>query len=559
MALSTQLEYEFRPVGMPLSLISDVGLHLIPVNETQDFASEAWLNGHPLSMHDANYLLQLTACNIPIGSFDMAEHHNTWLFRSSVEPTPEERERVTDGIAKLGFSGPVEFELAPLHATGPMVDLDIKDQSLAPLVISSSAPSIPVRRLLERDEDHWRKSVDGFRTHATSAPLVSDVSACLFDAGIEGPIGLSELLTIYDRIDVIPGRSDALWLSRLKIKREDFVQLVAMKRCRLVIPFSADLCQSDILEAVAEVDPDSVVLSRELATRSRGAVMGKDPLLYGPFCQAERTAVLQLLGRVSSSPVHTAMLASYADIFERQHWQMAMHGAMACAFSGIGSHLAEVHYRLHGRDARLEMGTAGSGMEWAMALGATWIPRHFGENYDETHNCHLLASFMGRTTTVPQDPVAPRMHLLADGLLALNCVPPLEVARNFDSAAVRDFRALNRRVLSDAVTLEEMDAAVQRINRETELFESRLERLSKWKIHSLLAGVAAKPIMDLADAQVAPFASAAIAWLAEVVQSKLRPETREQAFETIKSILGLAMAPSADAVVVSRSRALLRR
>lgn len=557
--LAERLERDFRPMTMSLALISEVGHHLIRVDESQDFASEAWLYGQPLSGWEVNHLLQLTAANMPLGTFGMAEHRNAWLFKTAAELVPDERDRVVGGLAKLGIAGPIEFVCAPPKKTPlPRTDFREKGQQAAPLVISTSALSAPIRRLMECDEDHWRHSLSDRTPTVAEKPQDQDVSACLFDAGIEGPVELSELLTLYDRIDVIPDRNDPRWLSRLNIELEDFVQLVAMKRCRLVIPFSADLCRPDLLEAVAELNPDSIVLSRQLAARARIAAMRKDPLLYGPFSQADRTAVLQALGHVTTSSFHTAMLGSYADIFEKQHWQMVMHGAMACAFSGIGWHLAEIHYRLFGRDARLEMGTAGAGMEWAMALGATWIPRHFGEGYDETHNCHKLASFMGRTPAVTQDPVALRMHLLTDGLLALSNVPPLEVARNFDAAAVRDFRTLSRRLLREAVTIEEMGAAVQRINTETKRFETRLERLAKWKIHSLLAGAATKPIMDLADTEIAPFASMTVAWLAEVISSKIPHETRVQVLQMLKSMLGLALAPSADAVVVSRSRTLLR-
>lgn len=556
--LAEQFEHEFRPVVVPLALIPEVGSHLAPVDETQDFPSEAWLYGHPFSVWEANHLLQLTAANMPAGSFDLAEHRNAWLFKAAAELSPEEQIRIAGGLEKLGFVGPVEFAFAPIQTPVPSSDHRLKHQQIAPLLMSSSAPSAPIRRLMERDEEHWRHSLDGLRPAAAETSLEPDVTACLFDAGIEGPVGLSELLTLYDRIDVIPDRVDPRWLSRLKIEREDFVQLVAMKRCRLVVPFSADLCRPDVLEAVAELDPDGVILSRQLAARARAAVMRKDPLLYGRFSQAERMAVLQALGQVTTLPFFTAMLGSYAKIFERQHWQMAMHGAMACSFLGIGWHLAEIHHRQHGSDAHIEMGTAGAGMEWAMALGATWIPRHYGEGYDETRNCHMLASFMGRTPAVAQDPVTPRMHLLTDGLLALSGVPPMEVARNFDAAAVRDFRMLSRRVLREAVTLEEMAEAVQRINSETERFESRLERLASWKIHSLFAGAVAKPIMDVADAQIAPYASLTVAWLAEVIRSKLPPETRALSLQTLKSMLGLALAPSSDAVVVSRSRAWLQ-
>ncbi len=552
-------EHEIRPVAVPLYLVSEIDDGLNHIDEAQDFFSDAWLQGKPLSIWEVNHLLQLTTFNMPVGRFCMAEHRNAWQFKVAEDLTEEQQNIVINGLKNLGYEGTVEFISSGAEA--PLHSLDHRHNSphAEPLPTASSVMPGLIRQLIERDEDLWRQSLCGNNEFFGKDIIDASVCACLFDAGVEGPIELAELLTLYDRVDIIPDRNDPRWLSRLKINREDLVQLVSMGRCRLVLPFSSGLCRTDVLEAVAEIDPGGVVLSRQLASRARFAVMQKDPLLYGTFSQTERAIVLQILGQVTSDPFYVAMLGSYAEIFERQHWQLAMHGAMSCAFSGIGSHLAEIHYRLHGKDARMEMGVAGAGMEWAMGLGATWIPRHFGGGYDETHNCHQLASFMGRTRAVVQDPVAPRMHLLADGLLALSNVPPLEVARNFDANAVRDFRALSQRMLREAVTYEEMEMAVQRINRETERFESRTERLAQWKIHSLIMGVAAKPFMDIFDAGISPYASIFVAWLADVLRSKLPPETKEKVMPMLKSMLGLALAPSVDAVVVSRSRELLKK
>ena len=81
--------------------------------------------------------------------------------------------------------------------------------------------------------------------------------------------------------------------------------------------------------------------------------------------------------------------------------------------------LGDFFYHLRHQDARIELATCGAGLEWALALGASFLPRNFG-GYDETTNSLLIASFLGRTKQVQGDPAANRMHAVLDGLLAVS-------------------------------------------------------------------------------------------------------------------------------------------
>lgn len=245
-------------------------------------------------------------------------------------------------------------------------------------------------------------------------------------------------------------------------------------------------------------------------------------------------------------------------MFRRQHYAFMMNGAMASLSCGVGAYLGEVIEKLQGKDARMELAAAGAGIEWAMALGSTWIPRSFGKGYDETGNCHLIASFLGRTKAIPVDPISTRMHLLADGLLAMTDVSPMEVARNFNSGSVREFRGLAMRLMQVAPSHEEMRHAIDQINTETVKFERRASRLAKWKIDTLIVGGLGKPIGDALDAQIGPYASVMSAWLYEQLKSKIPSAYGDHLFGAMQTLLGLALAPSADAVIVSRSRQKLK-
>ena len=247
-------------------------------------------------------------------------------------------------------------------------------------------------------------------------------------------------------------------------------------------------------------------------------------------------------------------------MFAQQHRAFMLNGAMASMSCGVGAHLGELVARRRGIDARLELGLAGAGVEWAMALGSSWMPRSFGEGYDESINSHMVASFISRTFGGPVDPVTSRLHALTNGLLAIMDVPPLEVARNFNGASVDRFRTLARRLMHQAPTQEEMLECVEQINQETRRFERRIERLTEWKLDSLAASLVAKPIGDAIDAPFSGGCASILAfWLFDVLKKQVPRKFSSPLADIQEVMLGLALAPSADAIVVSRARSQLPR
>lgn len=552
-------DQEIRPVTCPMRLIQAMTAVLTPVDEAQQYGDELWLQGDPISVPVANQILNLTEADLPIGGIDFSNEDDTWIFLTHAPLAEGAKARVQKAYAKMGFIGEISFRTQEPSGQLPAVSRWKPDG----LQLSSSRSlclhSTAVRRLVEEDETTWRDFLDsrGGQGERPSAEK-SDQFSCLFDTADRGDIRLSELLTIYDRIDIIPARDNPNWLVDHRLSVPELLELVSLGRCRVVLPYSAELCRPDLLDGIAELNPSAVVLSRDLAVKTVQTGQHKEPLLYGPFTALQRTAILNALHQVAPNDLFKSIVTCYGEMFRRQHYALMMNGAMASLSCGVGAYLGEVIEKLHGKDARIELASAGAGIEWAMALGSTWIPRSFGEGYDETGNCHLIASFLGRTTAIPVDPIGPRMHLLADGLLAMTDVPPMEIARNFNSGSVREFRGLAMRLMQAAPSHEEMRNAIDQINTETVKFERRASRLAKWKIDTLIVGGLGKPIGDALDAQMGPYASVMSAWLYEHLKRKIPSAYGEHLFGAMQTLLGLALAPSADAVIVSRSRQKLK-
>jgi hypothetical protein len=199
--------------------------------------------------------------------------------------------------------------------------------------------------------------------------------------------------------------------------------------------------------------------------------------------------------------------------------------------------------------------TCGAGIEWAIGLGASYIPRDFG-GYDETWNSQIIASYLGRTRLRPSDPVANRMHIISDGLLAVSGVAPLEVARNFKSLPTSRFRNIAQRLLEATASATELQEAVDHINADVKRFERRAERLARWKLEV----VAVEIVAGIVDHAFGLFASVAAVWLYDklkhhdILKAKIPDKVRNGFADAKTMLVGLATGSSLDAVVVSRSR-----
>jgi hypothetical protein len=346
-------------------------------------------------------------------------------------------------------------------------------------------------------------------------------------------------------------------MQRHGIDNKELGTLVELGRCKIVLPFPLDRYAPDMIEAIADVDSNALILSRTLATRTITVGQNKDPLLYAPFSASQKAKLLSLLDLLPQRvPGFEGVLsASYAAVLKNQHHGFMMNGATACLGSGIGAYLGELIYRMRGQDARLELGVAGASVEWALGLGSALIPRSFGEGYDETNNCHSVASFISRSRGKPVDPVAKRMHTVVDGLLALADVPATEVARNFNGTNAQRFRSLATRLLHEAPTQADMEDAVRQINAETRVFERRQSRLKKWKLDTAAVLVLTKPLADTVDERVGYYASTGAAWLYELLKDRMPSQVQEEIGTMVAIMQGLMLGSSLDAVIVSRSRA----
>lgn len=540
------------PMTCNVRLSQDIPLDFLPIEEIVNYEAELWLNGAPLSVRELNDILFLAEQALPNGGIDFNNNRNVWEFRSLDALTNEEKDIVKRAAKRVGIIGTIHFVDGRPQSSRSVPTPIAKKQGDLNLITSRQLASTPdaVRDLVHQDEDEWREFLSHRAKQEIMEPDLAATSsfACLYDVEHCGDSRLSELLTIYDRVDIMPQRNSLNWFSKHQVPLADLQELVRLKRVRVILPNSATDYPPTLLEAVAEVDRSSIVLSRALAAKTITQGQMKEPLLYAPLTSPQRAEILSVMSNFIADE-NRGLLDCYGHLFSMQHDVFMMRGALASLGFGVGAYLGEVFLKLGNKDARIELMTCGAGIEWALGLGSTYIPRDFG-GYDETWNSHIIASYLGRTQLRPSDPVANRMHIVSDGLLAVSGIPPLEVARNLNSLKASRFRKLARHLMASNQNAFELQEAVDQINSDVNQFESRAERLASWKISIPLSTLG----VGYVEHSWPIYASAGAAWLCGILKDKLPEKVRGELADVGAMLTSVATASSLDAAIVSRSR-----
>lgn len=563
--LSLEFDNSIRPATANIKLTRSVPAGFSRIEMATHIPEERWLVNEPLPTGWINRLLELAIPQMPRGGIDFLHEQRRYVFRH-FGITDEEKDKVKLACVKLGIPLPIDFRLEhPAPALeAPATSYRSPGEALEIHTFRSlSSNDSRLRALVEHDEEEWRQFASGVGSdHLSSDSGPSTEFQCLFDVRDESNVQLSELLTLYDVINVIP--SDNMdWMQRHQLTIDDAQQLVSMGRLRLVLPNRVEQYPSGLLSAIASVDRSALTLSRTLAISVVKNGARKDPLLYGPFSTQERLLILNALHENAPDESSRSMFASYGTLLEQQHRTFVMRGANACYGVGIGAHLGELLYKIKGVDARVEFSTMGASIEWAMGLGASYIPRQFGD-FDETHNASIFASFVNRTKIVPKQPFGERTHTVVTGLLGLSALRPIDVAKNLHTQSLSRFRQVASGLISGADSTESLPLIVSKVNEDIKSFERRRNRVAPFCINAALLGLATKPINDLLDTKSYGWGSTFASYIAAIVAYQLAKSSTASSFKKISqgildTVIGLALAPSHDAIVTWRVREELRK
>ncbi len=561
--LCRQFDSEIRPAVSNVKLVAKPTSSDRIVSTTSP-SDEFWMVNEPMPQHWVNDLLSLASPNLPAGHLTFEFDPEGYVFQHCGLSK--------DDIAQVDAA----FRLFKLPGTLRFVKLSVtasEEGAVGAVVVAPQFLDLPVAhrlrhvspatlRLVEEDEESWRQFIaarDG--ENRLAIPAAQDGFSVLFGADDASEVRLAELLCIYDVVNVVPTYG-LEWLSRHGLNLESFQELVALGRLRLVLPAPVTRYPASLIDAAAVADDSSMILSRRLATMVVAHGQHKDPLLYGPYSNQQRIAILRAIQSLGSSSPMAPLVATYSKVFEHQHRTLFRYGASAAFGSGIGALVGEMVYASRGIDARVELSTVGAMVEWAASLGATYLPRDFG-GYEESRNATIMANYFNRTSRATTGHVAERMHCVVDGLLTTRCLSPLDVARGVTAQSFWHFRQVARGMITADVDLDRLRLLVADMNEDIRSFEKRSAFLSKYHITSTAGSLAAEPVNNALDLAF-PGASIIGVWLARVIATMLGdkgmlPDSDGAFGDVADAFRGLTTMTSMDAVVVARARSKLRK
>lgn len=556
-ALEKEFREEIKPLAYPIHLVCSVPPGAVFLSRDVDYKAELWLKGYAVAVGEISKLLSLAHPKIPSGQVEYQRETGTWSFRTSIPLTDEEIEAVREGAKSIGLDGPIVIEtLETSSREGQHRGLG-DGLALVPASTYRHVQGQAIRALVEEDDEHWRKFLAqrSQRQEPPVQPQQTKHFSCLFNLGDQSELRLSELLTLYDHVHLLPAPTfDIEWTTRHGLEMREIQELVSLGRISFVLPSPAARYSPHLLNAVYEANPAAVVMSRKLLSASLLQAERKNPLLYGPFNSEERVLMLGLMSKILTTDWARATISYYQQAFSNQHAMYMGRGAMGLLSHGIGPMVGHILHEVKKQDARLELGINGASIEWALGLGASYIPTQYGPDFDETRNSLFIASFLGSRPVRNADPLANRMHSVTTGLLAAHDIPPIEVARNFKSDAVHRFRSVAMRLMYETTTQEELNIAITALNQEVVALESRKERLAKFKLNHLGSKVVGGTIGAAIDPVTFPFASVLADWMFQMLKGRLSDEVNSRIDEMGAILTGLLAGKSIDAVIVSRAR-----
>jgi hypothetical protein len=493
---------EGKAVGSPTRLASEPppGAVLVPERTVEERLN---LIGAPLTVRNIVSVLSLSIPNsFPPFDFKTQPPIATLFVARALMPYEE----VIFGNAIAPYLGRMKLEVVvdearfgqPLAFRWPSFmqgDIDLLPARRLPNTYSSR-----VKGLIEADEDSWavnRHHLLGLAPKDIPLPpaVARATSSCLIEASAFVPRNLRMAIALYGQVQIsmpLASAYDSV-LGGFQVTEAELVQLAERGRVVFLLPQSIDRYPASLVQRLADLQNDAMIMSRALAGFTIQERRRRIPLLHAPLSATDRHRILAALAAVADPQYRSlprALAGEFGRVWSSSEESLTFRGAMSVPGNGIGQIVATMVESLTGRELRLEMLSAAMGVEWASALGSTIIP-HDSEPYSEQALTEILA---GAYSGVENRAVPTRLgdvEIAVLGILSIdNDAPVLDLAQAFSGDDVDRMRKLAFSVNNH----ESVSAAVEIFNRKVSHYERDVNRLARLDLLTLVGAAAALPM-----------------------------------------------------------------
>jgi hypothetical protein len=560
--LAEWFNHECRPVGSPVRLAETIpeGSIRVPERTVEELSL---LHGEPLTGVEVSREISATLpTHFPLSS--VTAGNGKMVIKVTRPISDEERSDLEITISNLKIEIPYEIMVAPATEEAvirlePRLQALLEQGDLSLQAARSLANSIPtqLRHAYSEDEAFW---VDNRLQLLTESSLTKQLilppsfqentSSCFINATSFSPRNIRTYLPIYHRIIIAMPLAECLEtaLKHFGITKTELLELVRRGRVQFLLPQPLKRYDRAFLADILDARPDALLFSRRLAMATVAESRARAPFLYPTFGSYERRKLLEAFESVNDpriGPVARAMGRSLGQGWIGMERIISQQGATSSLIRGVGPFLGQVMHQLTGKDATIELAAAGTAIEWAASLNATYFPFE-DERYSEAGAASLCASMYSGIRNAPLINPLKDFRIFVEGLLTINNdAPILEIDNVFTTQDINRLGAMLKRVDS------ENDSAVilRALNEKISRFERNQNRLNRLDIFSL-GGAAAGAITSNIYIPLG-------VWVMQYILSKADPST-DVGGRTLDWLRAANSLTSPDTVLISRIRKKLQ-
>ncbi|MFN8577143.1 MAG: hypothetical protein U0354_09830 [Candidatus Sericytochromatia bacterium] len=359
--------------------------------------------------------------------------------------------------------------------------------------------------LVQEDEEFWvsnREKVFSGKINNVNKILPNKWNEkklrCFINALSDAPSTLRNYIPIFQEILIaLPfAKYEEKVLKKLDVTFEQLIELSKIGKVKFLLPHSIDKYFSPKIENLANECPESIILSRRLASATIIDSKERFPLIYPPFGIKERREFFSSLIK-SSYEVKDQNSRKVLDEFFKgigQSWQNSeelinLRGAVVTPALGLGAIISSLIKTTTNIDMFLEFITASSGIDWGAPFNATVVPVSSPNNSIEELTEMIAYTYSGIRNESMQVFLNGHNKIL-EGILTINSdVDIIELSKEFKSSDISRLQKIILNLSQNKNENDNLQDAIDKFNNEVKRYEKNAKRLAQYDIKGNIRGV----------------------------------------------------------------------
>lgn len=423
------------------------------------------------------------------------------IIQTEKELSDDQIELLTDTLRKLKLGIKLKLKTGSLKEVVGAID---KKSIAEPDVTIWNSKSFgglknsPHKVLWERDEDFWSDNKMGLLDNSISKNEFLgegwnlNQSSCFVSDSLE-PDNIRTYLSLFQTVYLnLPlYTNNEQYFQSLGITHKELLELVRMKRVKLVLPQPLQRYRPDLLNILLNVEPSDYLLSRKLACVTVADSRDRNPILYPTISFEDRAALLHAFYSVLSSHDLTKKAApllveAFSKMWGNYFENISYMGANGLTAFGMYNLVKPLLEKQTGKDFSLEVLDAAPSVNFSAALNATVIPTVW-DGYNSEQMCSIVANFH---SGIPSDLTTtnwPYSNTSVDDIFVIHKdVPVIELANAFNGGDTDRFREFIFDLTKHKKNEEELQEALKLHNQYVEQFDRSNKRTKSIGLHGLI-------------------------------------------------------------------------